>query len=63
MSRIKRNAIRCLNCGDVIESVTVHHFVTCSCGRCSIDGGKEYLRRCANLFDFEELCEYLEDDE
>ncbi len=40
-------SIQFKNCDDIIESKTVHDFVTCSCGRCSVDGGKEYLRRSA----------------
>ena len=47
--RIIRNAIQCKHCVDVIESKSVHDFVTCSCGACSVDGGYEYLRRrCIN---------------
>ena len=41
------NAIRCNHCGDVIESVHRHDFRTCSCGCVSVDGGHDYLRRCA----------------
>lgn len=44
--KIIRNAIRCNLCGDEIESKSVHDFVTCSCGACSVDGGHDYLRRC-----------------
>lgn len=44
---IIKNAIRCNRCGDEIESMGTHQFVTCSCGACSVDGGHEYLRRCA----------------
>ena len=44
--RIIKNAIRCKHCGEIIESKSVHDFVTCSCGSCSVDGGHEYLRRC-----------------
>ena len=44
--RIIRNAIQFRHCGDVIESKSVHDFVTCSCGAYSVDGGHEYLRRC-----------------
>lgn len=44
---IKRNAVQCRHCGDVIESRNVHDYVTCSCGTCSVDGGLEYLRRCS----------------
>ena len=44
--KIIRNAIRCNVCGEEIESRHVHDFVTCRCGACSVDGGREYLRRC-----------------
>ena len=44
--KIIRNAIRCNLCGEEIESRHVHDFVTCRCGACSVDGGREYLRRC-----------------
>lgn len=57
MQKIIKNCIKCNNCGDVIESVSVHDFKVCSCGRVGVDGGHNYLRR---LFtdghdDFEEL--------
>lgn len=42
---IIHNRIRCRECGDVIESYSVHDYVECSCGKCAVDGGKEYLRR------------------
>ncbi len=57
MPRIIRNAIRCKKCGDVIESKTVHDFKFCSCGSCAVDGGHDYLRRCGNREDWEELSE------
>lgn len=57
MPRIIRNAIRCKKCGDVIESKTVHDFKFCSCGSCAVDGGHDYLRRCGNRDDWEELSE------
>ena len=57
MARIIRNAIRCKKCGDIIESKTVHDFKFCSCGACAVDGGHDYLRRCGNLGDWEELSE------
>ncbi len=41
----KTDAIQCMHCGDTIESVKVHEYVTCSCGACSVDGGHDYLRR------------------
>lgn len=59
---IIRNAIQCKKCGDIIESVSVHDFKTCSCGSCSVDGGHYYLRRCAkSLDDFSELSEFQDD--
>lgn len=65
MKKIKRNAAKCLRCGDVIESKHVHDFVTCSCGCISVDGGKEYLRRVLDQGvgsdDYIELSEYEED--
>lgn len=39
-----RNAIRCLKCGNVIESKSRHHFQQCQCGACFVDGGKDYRR-------------------
>ena len=61
---IIKNAVKCKKCGDVIESVSVHDFKTCSCGACSVDGGRCYLRRCASSpDDFIELSEVRQDEE
>ena len=46
MKRIIRNAIQCNNCGDIIESQYRHDYVQCKCGKCAVDGGHDYLRRC-----------------
>ena len=60
---ILKNAIQCKICGDVIESVSIHDFKTCSCGACSVDGGHDYLRRCAkSLDDFIDLSEFQKQD-
>lgn len=57
--KIKRNRIQCKRCGDIIESVYRHDFKWCSCRSCAVDGGKDYLRRCAvSLDDVIELTEY-----
>lgn len=59
--RLKRNAIRCKHCGEIIESTSVHDFKMCSCGSCGVDGGHEYARRLFKTTpaeDFEELSEY-----
>ena len=54
--RIIRNAIRCLLCGDEIESASRHDYVRCRCGACAVDGGKDYLRRTFQSRDcYEEL--------
>ena len=57
MQNIKRNAIRCRKCGEVIESTYAHDFKWCSCGAVAVDGGHEYLRRCGNMEDWDELSE------
>ena len=59
--RIIKNCIKCLKCGDVIESVTRHDFKSCSCGAVCVDGGKDYLRRCGNREDWEEMSVYEEE--
>ncbi len=61
MRKIIRNAIQCKHCGDTIESVNVHDYVTCSCGACGVDGGHDYLRRSFKTSpedDFIDLSEY-----
>lgn len=59
MKKIIVNKIRCKKCGDIIESKSRHDFVTCKCGKVSLDGGHDYIRRCADsLDDYEELSEY-----
>ena len=35
--------IKCLICGDIIESKSVHNLVSCKCESCHIDCGNEYL--------------------
>lgn len=46
MEKIISNKIQCKHCGKIIESKSVHNFVTFKCGACSVDGGHYYLRRC-----------------
>lgn len=60
--RIVHNRIRCLKCGDVIESVTVHDYRECSCGACAVDGGKDYLRRCGYAENWEDCSEVVPAD-
>lgn len=54
-----RNAARCLDCNEVIESKHRHDFRSCSCGNLKVDGGLDYSRRVYRQFDrYEELNEY-----
>lgn len=46
VERVITNKAQCDNCKEIIESVHRHNYVTCKCGNISVDGGKEYLRRC-----------------
>ena len=57
---IVKNAIRCKHCGDIIESTYRHDFKFCSCQRCAVDGGLDYLRRCGDTDDWEDLSEFNE---
>ncbi|MBZ9624427.1 hypothetical protein G9F71_016370 [Clostridium sp. FP2] len=57
---INVNKIRCKLCGDTIVSESVHDFKFCSCHSIAVDGGQEYLRRCGNEENFEDLTEYGE---
>lgn len=66
MNKIITNKIKCKHCGDIMESISVHDFKTCSCGSCSVDGGHFYLRRCFKTspqVDYEDLsiCEEIND--
>lgn len=64
---IIKNAAKCRNCGDVIESTHVHDFVKCSCFKneernrgIAVDGGTEYLRRVGDPLSFEDKSIVLE---
>lgn len=62
MKKIIKNAIRCKNCGDIIESTSVHDFKFCFCGNVAVDGGHDYLKRSFrnSKDDYEELSEYVD---
>lgn len=55
--KVTKNAIKCLKCGDVIESTYRHEMVWCSCGSCAVDGGLDYLRRCGNPDEWKDMSE------
>ena len=53
---IIKNQVKCNHCGDIIESKHRHDVHSCKCGRVSVDGGHDYLRRCYKAEgDYEEL--------
>ena len=61
MQVITKNALKCKLCGDIIESKTVHDFQRCTCGKCFIDGGHEYVRAGFDkLTDIEWMTEYVD---
>lgn len=44
-ARLIRNAVKCLECGKVLESKHRHDYRTCGCpNRTMVDGGLAYLR-------------------
>jgi len=50
-----RNVVRCNRCFDIIESVHVHDFVRCKCGKVAVDGGNEYHKRVGSECDYTEM--------
>lgn len=58
--KIVINKIKCINCGDILESKTPNDFNRCSCGKVAIDGGHDYLKRIGNDEDYIELSEVSE---
>lgn len=65
MKRLVKNSIKCVSCGDIITSESVHDFKWCSCGRVAVDGGICYAKRCFtdSTDDFIDLSEYkVEED-
>lgn len=49
------NKIKCIKCGDIIESKSTNDYKRCSCGTVAVDGGKDYLKRIGNEEAYEEL--------
>lgn len=43
--------IKCLICGDTIESKSIHDLVSCKCDSCYVDGGQDYLHFGGKSFD------------
>lgn len=56
LMRIATNKGQCLICNEIIESQYRHDYRTCKCKNCSVDGGKDYLKRSVKSFkDFKDL--------
>jgi hypothetical protein len=49
--RLLVNKAQCRACGDIIESKSVHDFVSCDCDAIFVDGGREYQRCGADSWD------------
>lgn len=43
--------VRCLLCGDTLQSTHVHDYRACTCGRVAIDGGAEYCKMTVHMHD------------
>lgn len=57
--KLIRNAARCLECGDTVESKSRHDFRSCRCGGIFVDGGLDYVRRgFRDINKIEDLSEY-----
>jgi hypothetical protein len=56
---LTKNAAKCKDCGDIIESKHRHDMVSCQCGSIAIDGGLDYIKVSAKSFSLvESLCEF-----
>ena len=58
--KLTKNRWKCLYCNDIIESKHQYHFISCKCGKSSIDGGTEYIRLIGDLNMIECMSEYVE---
>ena len=58
--QLVKNSVKCLQCGEILESKNRHHMSMCSCpNQTACDGGLEYQRTLAVDLDLiENLCEY-----
>lgn len=57
--KIKINKAQCKLCKEIITSENRWDFKRCSCGEIAVDGGNDYIKRCAkDLRNIIELSEY-----
>lgn len=57
------NGVKCLVCGELIQSRSVNDYVTCSCKNVSVDGGNVYSHISAQNVDKAEQFVLYEDDD
>ena len=59
--QLVKNSVKCLQCGEILESKNRHHMSMCSCpNQVACDGGLEYQRILAvDLDKVEDLCKYI----
>lgn len=63
MKYILKNEVKCNYCKDVIQSNDTYDFKTCSCGKVSVDGGYDYLKRLVkDNATYEELSVIVDDN-
>lgn len=55
MAKLLRNRIKCLKCGDIVESIERHDMQFCGCGKVAVDGGLYCQRRIGNPHEWEEM--------
>ena len=62
--KLKRNRVKCLDCGVTLESKHRHDYKTCDCpNKTMVDGGLEYVRYGGmDMGKIELIHEYCEDD-
>ena len=58
--KLIKNKWKCLYCNDIIESKHQHHFISCKCGKMSIDSGTSYIRLIGDLDMMQDMCERIE---
>lgn len=63
VGKLIRNSAECHECGECLESKSVHDFRSCICGNLSVDGGKEYVRRLYATHNWKETSAYEYPDE
>ena len=57
--KLSKNQWKCLYCGNIIESKHQHHFISCKCGKTSIDGGTSYIRLVGDLDMMQDMSRYI----